>query len=72
MSIYGLFDAGHKHAERRKSHSAHAQALKLWYDLNRYKPPFKITMYHSADNSHVKEIKQIKLKLSPFQLNIHV
>ena len=35
-----------------------------------YKPPFKITMYHSADNSHVKEIKQVKLKLSPFQLNI--
>ena len=23
----------------------------------RYKPPFKIPIYHSADNSHVKEIK---------------
>ena len=23
-----------------------------------YNPPFKTTMYHSADNSHVKEIKE--------------
>ena len=36
----------------------------------RYKPTFKITMYYSADNSHVKKIKGVKLKLSPFQLNI--
>ena len=36
----------------------------------RYKPRFKISMYHSADDPHVKEIKQIKLKLSPFQSHI--
>ena len=36
----------------------------------RDKPPFKIAVFLSADDSHVKEIKQIKFKLSPFQLNI--
>ena len=32
------------------------------------KPPYKITMYRSADNSHVKQIKQNKKKNRPFSI----
>ena len=52
------------HTVRMRKHSNNCMIL------IRYKPPSKITMYYSADNSHIKEIKGVKLKLSPFQLNI--